>query len=60
MQYSHGSCSLLLLPVDLSSWHEKICDEMELEYDDEAIEVGTTVEVSITRLMNLNRFPNLM
>jgi hypothetical protein len=32
----------------LSSWHKKISEEMELEFDDEEIEVGETVEVSIT------------
>jgi hypothetical protein len=33
---------------------------MELEFDDEDIEVGETVEVSNTWLMNLNRFPPLV
>ncbi|PNF33462.1 hypothetical protein B7P43_G03010 [Cryptotermes secundus] len=31
--------------VDLSSWHKKISEEMELEFDDEDIEVGETVEM---------------
>jgi hypothetical protein len=32
----------------LNSWQKKISDEMELEFDDEDIEVGETVEVSNT------------
>jgi ribosome biogenesis GTPase A len=31
--------------VDLSSWHKKISEEMELEFDDEDIEVGETIEM---------------
>jgi hypothetical protein len=38
----------LLFLVDLSSWHNKISEEMELKFDDEDIEVGETVEVSTT------------
>jgi len=38
--------NLLLFIVDLSSWHKKISEEMELEFDDEDIEVGETIEVS--------------
>ena len=37
----------MLFIVDLSSWHKKISEEMELELDDEDIEVGETIEVSI-------------
>ncbi|PNF26770.1 hypothetical protein B7P43_G18233 [Cryptotermes secundus] len=40
-----ASCYLLLFVVDLSSWHKKISEEMELEFDDEDIEVGETVEM---------------
>jgi hypothetical protein len=40
---------LLLFIVDLSSWHKKISEEMELEFDDEDIEVGETIEVSVIR-----------
>jgi hypothetical protein len=43
------NCGLFLLfLVDLSSWHKKISEEMALEFDDEDIEVGETVEVSVT------------
>jgi hypothetical protein len=33
---------------------------MELEFDDEDIEIGETVEVSIICLMNLSPFPRLI
>ncbi|GFG32691.1 hypothetical protein Cfor_05158 [Coptotermes formosanus] len=31
--------------VDLSSWHKKISEEMELEFDDDDIEVGESIEM---------------
>jgi hypothetical protein len=55
-------CEPLLFIVDLSSWHKKISEEMELEFDDEDVEVGETIEVSIIQavqqfLLSCERFP---
>jgi len=52
----------LLFIVDLSSWHKKISEEMELEFDDEDIEVGETIEVRIIQaiqqfLLSCESFP---
>lgn len=38
----------LLFLVDLGSWQKKISEEMELGFDDEYVEVGETIEVSVT------------
>jgi hypothetical protein len=34
-----------LIPVDLSSWHKKVAEELNMEYDDEGLVVGETREV---------------
>jgi hypothetical protein len=36
----------------LSSWHKKISEEIELDFEDEDIEVGETFEVSTNEFLS--------
>jgi len=39
-------CSVMRLDaVDLSSWHKKVAEELNTEYDDEGLLIGQTHEV---------------